>query len=99
MGVYDVTQNAGWVSVGVDHDTAAFAAQSIRRWWESMGAEAYPDARKLLITAGQLLQFQFPKPHSGTVTPAGIGLGRTEDTCFTISDPESPRSARRLSGE
>jgi hypothetical protein len=37
-GVYDVTQNAGWVSVGVDHDTAAFAAQSIRRWWESMGA-------------------------------------------------------------
>ena len=50
-GVYDVTQNAGWVSVGVDHDTAAFAAQSIRRWWESMGAEAYPEARKLLITA------------------------------------------------
>ncbi len=50
-GVYDVTQNAGWVSVGVDHDTAAFAAQSIRRWWESMGAKAYPEARRLLITA------------------------------------------------
>ena len=50
-GVYDVTQNAGWVSVGVDHDTAAFAAQSIRRWWESMGAKTYPEARKLLITA------------------------------------------------
>ena len=50
-GVYDVTQNAGWVSVGVDHDTAAFAAQSIRRWWESMGSEAYPQAAKLLITA------------------------------------------------
>ncbi len=50
-GVYDVTQNAGWVSVGVDHDTAAFAAQSIRRWWESMGTEAYPKAGKLLITA------------------------------------------------
>ena len=50
-GVYDVTQNAGWVSVGVDHDTAAFAAQSIRRWWESMGSEAYPEAGKLLITA------------------------------------------------
>jgi transposase len=50
-GVYDVTQNAGWVSVGVDHDTAAFAAQSIRRWWESMGTEAYPQAGKLLITA------------------------------------------------
>lgn len=50
-GVYDVTQNAGWVSVGVDHDTAAFAAQSIRRWWDSMGAEAYPKAGRLLITA------------------------------------------------
>jgi transposase len=50
-GVYDVTQNAGWVSVGMDHDTAAFAAQSIRRWWESMGADAYPKAEKLLITA------------------------------------------------
>jgi transposase len=50
-GVYDVTRNAGWVSVGVDHDTAAFAAQSIRRWWESMGSEAYPQAGKLLITA------------------------------------------------
>jgi hypothetical protein len=50
-GVYDVTQNTGWVSVGVDHDTAAFAAQSIRRWWESMGTEAYPKAGRLLITA------------------------------------------------
>jgi hypothetical protein len=50
-GVYDVTQNAGWVSVGVDHDTAAFAAQSIRRWWESMGNLAYPKAARLLITA------------------------------------------------
>jgi len=50
-GVYDVTQNAGWVSVGVDHDTAAFAAQSIRRWWESMGNAAYPRAARLLITA------------------------------------------------
>jgi len=50
-GVYDVTQNAGWVSVGVDHDTAAFAAQSIRRWWESMGNVAYPKAARLLITA------------------------------------------------
>ena len=50
-GVYDVTQKEGWVSVDVDHDTAAFAAQSIRRWWESMGAKAYPEAKKLLITA------------------------------------------------
>lgn len=50
-GVYDVTKNAGWVSVGTDPATAAFAAQSIRRWWQSMGAKAYPDAARLLITA------------------------------------------------
>src|SRR5260370_35209636 len=46
-GVYDVTQNAGWVSVGVDHDTAAFAAQSIPRWWGSTGSRANPPAGKL----------------------------------------------------
>lgn len=50
-GVYDIAQNAGWVSVGVDHDTATFAVESIRRWWESMGHQAYPKARRLLITA------------------------------------------------
>jgi transposase len=50
-GVYDITHNTGWVSVGVDHDTAAFAVQSIRRWWESMGKAAYPQAERLLITA------------------------------------------------
>ena len=50
-GVCDVTKNDGWVSVGTDNDTSAFAAQSIRRWWESMGANAYPEAARLLITA------------------------------------------------
>jgi hypothetical protein len=50
-GVYDLGQNAGWVSVGTDHDTSAFAVESIRRWWNMMGREAYPDARQLLITA------------------------------------------------
>jgi len=50
-GVYDVTRNAGWVSVGMDHDTAAFAAQSVRRWWESMGSDTYPKAARLLIAA------------------------------------------------
>ena len=50
-GVYDIAKNAGWVSVGVDHDTATFAVESIRRWWESMGHQAYPEARRLLITA------------------------------------------------
>jgi hypothetical protein len=50
-GVYDMTQNTGWVSVGVDHDTAAFAVESIRSWWLSMGRETYPQAKRLLITA------------------------------------------------
>jgi hypothetical protein len=50
-GVYDVAANAGWVNVGTDHDTAAFAVESIRRWWTAMGQAAYPQARRLLITA------------------------------------------------
>ncbi len=50
-GVYDLTRNAGWVNVGIDHDTAAFAVQSIRRWWKKMGRSVYPKAKSLLITA------------------------------------------------
>jgi len=49
-GVYDLSRNEGWVSVGVDHDTAAFAAESLRRWWQEMGSVAYPGARRLLVT-------------------------------------------------
>lgn len=50
-GIYDITQNTGWVNVGIDHDTATFAVESIRRWWYSMGKEVYPEAANLLITA------------------------------------------------
>ena len=50
-GVYDLTRNEGWVSVGIDHDTAQFAAKAIHRWWKRMGAKRYPDAKELLITA------------------------------------------------
>ena len=50
-GVYDVTRNAGWISVGIDHDTASFAVRTIRRWWQVMGRTRYPEAKKLLITA------------------------------------------------
>ena len=50
-GVYDLTKNEGWVSVGIDHETSAFAVHSIRRWWRTMGRRAYPRARALLITA------------------------------------------------
>jgi hypothetical protein len=50
-GVYDLARNTGWVSVGTDHDTPAFAVESIARWWRYMGKHAYPDAQTLLITA------------------------------------------------
>jgi Rhodopirellula transposase DDE domain len=50
-GVYDQTANVGWVSVGVDHDTAEFAVESIQRWWGKMGSCRYQDATELLITA------------------------------------------------
>jgi hypothetical protein len=50
-GVYDLAANSGWVSVGVDHDTAAFAVNSIRQWWRAVGRVRYPEATRLLITA------------------------------------------------
>jgi transposase len=50
-GVYDITKNEGWVSVGIDHDTAAFAVHSISSWWRTMGKAVYPEAKELLISA------------------------------------------------
>jgi hypothetical protein len=50
-GVYDLTANEGWVSVGIDHDTAQFATETLRRWWANMGRLVYPAATELLVTA------------------------------------------------
>jgi len=50
-GVYDITQNTGFVSVGIDHDTGEFAVQTIRRWWNRVGQKAYPKAKQLYLTA------------------------------------------------
>jgi hypothetical protein len=50
-GIYDLAANAGWVSVGIDHDTAEFAVQTIRTWWRTVGSKRYPNARHLTITA------------------------------------------------
>jgi hypothetical protein len=50
-GVYDLAANQGWVSIGVDADTAAFAVESIRRWWYRLGQARYPEAQRLVITA------------------------------------------------
>jgi Rhodopirellula transposase DDE domain len=51
QGVYDLARNEGWVSVGIDHDTARFATETLRRWWREMGRPVYPRAKELLITA------------------------------------------------
>jgi hypothetical protein len=50
-GIYDLAANTGWVNVGTDHDTAAFAVESLRRWWNGQGRGGYPNARRLLVTA------------------------------------------------
>lgn len=50
-GIYDVVNDTGWVNVGIDHDTSAFAVESIRRWWRDRGSLDYPNADRLLITA------------------------------------------------
>ena len=50
-GIYDVSRNSGWVSVGIDHDTASFAVETLRRWWLGEGGFTYPEARRLLICA------------------------------------------------
>jgi len=50
-GVYDLTANEGWVSVGIDHDTARFATATLKRWWQRMGSRMYPHANELLVTA------------------------------------------------
>ncbi|MGH3503154.1 MAG: ISAzo13 family transposase, partial [Nocardioidaceae bacterium] len=50
-GIYDIGANTGWVSVGRDHDTSAFAVQTLRRWWNTLGSARYPDARRLLVCA------------------------------------------------
>jgi transposase len=50
-GIYDLKKNLGWVNVGIDHDTAEFAVESIRRWWKHLGKELYPNAKHLYVTA------------------------------------------------
>lgn len=50
-GVYDLSRNEGWVNVGINHDTASFAVESIRRWWNRLGKKRYPKAEELMITA------------------------------------------------
>jgi len=78
-GIYDLGRNQGWVSVGIDHDTAEFAVDSLRHWWKRMGQPAYPKAQELLITAdaggsnsyrGRLWKYQLQKLSD----EAGLGI-------------------------
>ncbi len=50
-GIYDLAHNTGWVNVGIDHETAAFAVESIRQWWKHVGQRQYPQAKRLLLSA------------------------------------------------
>jgi hypothetical protein len=59
-GVYDLTRSVGWVSVGIDHDTASFAVRTILRWWQKMGHPVYPKAHTLLITADAGMEMGAP---------------------------------------
>jgi hypothetical protein len=73
-GVYDLTRNAGWASVGIDHDTASFAARTILRWWQKMGRPIYPGAKALLIT-GYFALCAVGKMNSvESLTPSLIGI-------------------------
>ena len=69
-GVYDLARNAGWVSVGVDHDTAAFAVNTIRRWWRTMGRAAYPRATALQIVADTLRSARRPSAYASVLDQA-----------------------------
>ena len=64
-GVYDLTANTGWVSVGVDHDTAEFAVETVRRWWLQMGRQAYPSATRLLLLALWRRSATIARPRAG----------------------------------
>jgi hypothetical protein len=90
-GVYDMFANAGFVSVGITSDTAEFAVQSIRCWFERMGRERYPDARELTITADC----------GGSNGARATVEGRTAKTCRRdrARDPRPPLSARHLEME
>jgi hypothetical protein len=91
-GIYDVGRNTGWVSVGQDHDTAAFAVESLRRWWRTVGSTTYPHAHELLLCAdgggsnGSRLHARAPAaaavaPRSGHGCAEGAYVG--SDRCTT----------------
>jgi hypothetical protein len=93
-GIYDLTAGAGWVNAGTDHDTAAFAAESIRRWWKAAGSSSYPGARRLLITAdaggsnGYRTRAQRPAgPHVRQQVQVRLVLGQHHRPAGQLQEP------------
>ena len=90
-GIYDITANTGWVNVGTDHDTAAFAVESIRRWWNGVGHASYPGVERLLITADA-------GGSNGYRTRAWkTGLARTRSATYCAKRGSACRPTRRTS--
>jgi hypothetical protein len=97
-GVYDLSRDEGWVSVGIDHDAASFAVQAIRRWWRVMGRAAYPRATRLLITADAGRQQRPPAAvvENGNYSNSPTGPGSTS-RCVT-SRPAAASGTRSSTG-
>lgn len=109
-GVYDIADNAGWVSVGIDNDTASFAVNSIRRWWKTMGRTRHPHATKLLITADaggsngarvrlwkrelQTLATELGIPITVCHLPPGPASGTGSSTVSSRSSPRTGAASR-----
>ena len=85
-GVYDLRRDEGWVSIGIDHDTASFAVNAIRRWWRQMGRDAYPRARSLVITA---------TPAAATAPAFASGSGNCSSSPIGAAWPSRCVTSRR----
>jgi hypothetical protein len=104
-GVYDLGRNAGWASVGVDHDTAAFAVATPRRWWEQVGRVAYPKAARLLVMADaggsngyRVRAWKTELAHFAAETGLAVTVCHFSDDLADLgSPPAPPRAAARTS--
>ena len=95
-GIYDLHRNEGWVSVGIDHDTASFAVRSIQRWWQHMGRPAYRQAQSLLITAdaggSNGARLRLWKCENCSVSPIGRAW-RSRSVTFRLARASGTRSS------
>mgnify|MGYP002635597061 CR=1 FL=1 len=96
-GVYDLSRNTGWVNVGIDHDTPAFAVASIARWWRHLGKKTYPDVQELLITADAGgSNSARPALEGGAATSRGPYGARHQRLAFSPGDLEMAQDRASL---